>query len=173
MRYKKEEVLVANKTFRATPRVGLNAIVPRYILENFDNQKDLEFLDFGSGKVAMHCCKLREKGFKVDAYEFGENYDEKIHVKYLEKKYDVVYCSNVLNVQSSVAMLKTTLLDICSFLKKNGTMVCNYPKEPRKLQNFENNDLLEILENFFDDIVVVKQKNGSILIVCKNNKQPE
>lgn len=166
MRYKKEEVMVANKTFRATPRVGLNAIVPKYILENFDDQKNLEFLDFGSGKVALHCCKLREKGFKVDAYEFGENYDEKIHVKFLEKKYDVVYCSNVLNVQSSVTMLETTLSDVCSFLKEKGTVICNYPKEPRKLQNFHNDDILKTLEKFFKKLLVIKQKNGSILVVC-------
>lgn len=133
-----EEIKIANATSRSNGASAKNkdgsirAIVPRYVFNNVEKYKSI--LDFGAGKGAMHTKWLREQGFNVTAYDFGENCIEGLHDKNaLKNKYDVVMASNVLNVCSSQNMLEETLRQISHSLKCGGVFVCNYPASPRKL----------------------------------------
>ena len=127
-----EETRIATRTARGAGVVGATAVVPRWVEGNVPKSKKV--LDFGSGPPARHTMSLREKGYTdVTAHEFGDNVQEGVHdPKALSKEYDVVFASNVLNVQSSEAMLKRTLKQIRDSVEKGGLAVFNYPASPRK-----------------------------------------
>lgn len=134
-----EEIRTANATSRSNGASARNkdgsvrAIVPRYVAEHIG--KECSILDFGAGKGALHTKWLREEGFNVTAYDFGDNVIDGVHEKdALSRKYDVVCASNVLNVQSSLNMLLETLTQMYNSLKPGGTLICNYPASPRKMQ---------------------------------------
>lgn len=133
-----EEIKIANATSRSSGASAINkdgsirAIVPRYVSEHINKEDSL--LDFGAGKSAVHTKWLREKGFNVTAYDFGDNCIEGLHDKNaLQKQYKVIMASNVLNVCSSEHMLITTLMQIGNSLAEGGIFICNYPASPRKL----------------------------------------
>lgn len=89
-------------------------------------------LDFGAGKSAVQTKGLRDEGYDVTAYDFGQNSQEGIHdPEALKRKYDVVYASNVLNVQDNQKMLNTTLNQISNAMKEDGTGVFNFASSPR------------------------------------------
>ena len=132
------EIKIANATSRSNGASAKNkdgsirAIVPRYVAEHINKEDSV--LDFGAGKGAVHTKWLREGGFDVTAYDFGENCIEGLHDRNaLQKQYDVVMASNVLNVCSSQHMLETTLSQISNSLEVGGVFICNYPASPRKL----------------------------------------
>jgi hypothetical protein len=126
-----EDIKVANQTSRAKGAIGEQAIVPKWIEENVNKKSSI--LDYGAGKSAQHTERLSNKGYNVTAYEFGDNVNPNIHdVNALDKKYDVVYASNVLNVQNSEEILNTTLKEISDALNENGYAVVNLPTTPRK-----------------------------------------
>lgn len=111
---------------------SIRAIVPRYVENNVEKCKKI--LDFGAGKCAVATKYLRQKGFNVTAYDFWADIgDEVLDSAALDHKYDVVFASNVINVQSSEEALYETLVDIYHALKDGGEFVCNYPSSPRKL----------------------------------------
>ena len=134
--YDEEKIKIANKTARASGASALNkdgsirSVVGRYVLDNVS--KDASILDFGSGPAAVQTLALRDAGFKnVSAYDFGVNTRDGIQdPDALNKKYDVVFASNVLNVSSDEEMLRETLRDIKKAAKNE--IVFNYPSSPRK-----------------------------------------
>lgn len=136
------DIAVANKTSRANGAVGKNAITPKYVRELLNDltgddsclsKEDVTVLDFGAGKTAAHAQALLEDGYQVLAYEFGDNIDPRIHCELaLMNKYNVVYASNVLNVQSSVDMARATIKQIHDVMEDGGVFVANYPQSPRK-----------------------------------------
>lgn len=147
------EIKIANATSRTNGASARNkdgsvrAIVPRYVAEHINKEDSM--LDFGAGKDAVHTKWLREEGFNVTAYDFGDNVIEGLHDKNaLQKQYKVIMCSNVLNVQSSLDMLLETLNQIDSSLELGGEFICNYPASPRKMV-LTANDLKEILQSIF------------------------
>ena len=147
------EIKIANATSRSGGASAINkdgsirAIVPRYVAEHINKEDSL--LDFGAGKGAVHTKWLREEGFNVTAYDFGDNCIEGLHDKNaLSKQYKVIMASNVLNVQSSLDMLFETLRQINNSLEPGGELVCNYPTSPRKME-LTTNDLGEILQSIF------------------------
>lgn len=145
-----EEVAIANKTSRASAAIGAKAIVPRLVREHI--KKGDKILDFGAGKSAMHTVDLRKEGHDVTAHEFGANFNPDLHNKSaLSKKYDVVYASNVLNVQSSEEMLKDTMSDIKKAMKSSGKFIANYPLEPRKMSKSAS-EFKELLSKYFSSI---------------------
>jgi len=145
------EVEVANKTSRTLGAVGKNAVVPKYVSENTD--KGDTILDFGAGKDAGHANALSKQGFNVTAYDFGNNVKEGIHdPNALAKKYDVVYASNVLNVQSSRNMLNNTLNEIAGSVKANGRAVVNLPASPRKMKSLDANMIERGLNQRFSSV---------------------
>ena len=147
------EIKIANATSRSNGASARNkdgsvrAIVPRYVAE-YINKED-SVLDFGAGKGAVHTQWLREEGFNVTAYDFGDNVVEGLHDKNaLQKQYKVIMASNVLNVSSSLNMLLETLKQINNSLEPGGEFICNYPASPRKM-DVTANDLKEIIQSIF------------------------
>lgn len=147
------EIKIANATSRSNGASAKNkdgsirAIVPKYVAEHISKEDSI--LDFGAGKNATHTKWLREQGFNVVAYDFGDNLIEGLHNKNaLSKQYGVIMASNVLNVQSSSDMLFETLNQIYNSLEPGGEFICNYPASPRKLV-MTANDLREIIQYIF------------------------
>jgi len=171
--FTKEEIKIANATSRSNGASAKNkdgsirAIVPRYVAENIDKSKTI--LDFGAGKGAVHTLWLREAGFDVAAYDFGENCIAGLHDKNaLEKKYDVVMASNVLNVCSSVDMLQGTLLQVYKSLKDGGLFICNYPASPRKM-DWKADDIAYMVRNMIggETKVVGGSKSAPLWTITK------
>ena len=158
--YTTEEIKVANKTSRSGGAVGSSAITPEYI--KLFCHRSASILDFGAGKTAEHTASLRDLGFDdVTAHDFGDNVNEEFHnPKALARKYDIVYASNVLNVQSSVNMLGTTLETLAKCMKKKGFLLVNYPVSPRKgvMEQVDPEQLKAFLESFF---IVVDRVGGT------------
>ena len=134
-----EEKNIAKRTSRSSGASALNkdgtirAVVPLFVEKNVDKNKRI--LDFGAGKGAVSTKYLRDKGFDVTAYDLwcGEG-DELLDICALDRDYDVVFASNVLNVQSSHDMLVETVREIYGALDNCGELICNYPSSPRKME---------------------------------------
>lgn len=145
-----------NSTCRSSGAVGNMAVVPRVVPE-FANKSD-KILDFGAGKFAVQTEALRDKGYNVTAFEIGNNFNPRYHDKNaLNKKYDLVYASNVLNVQPSREYLDMVLNTINGVMKKGGLFVANYPSEPRKCKGLGVADVKNILEQHFMYVDRVKK----------------
>lgn len=148
------EIKIANATSRSNGASAKNkdgsvrAIVPRYVAEHINKEESV--LDFGAGKGALHTQWLKELGFNATAYDFGDNIVEGLHDKdALSKQYKVIMASNVLNVQSSMQMMFTTLHQIYDSLEYGGRFVCNYPSSPRKIELLTARDLEFMLRRTF------------------------
>jgi hypothetical protein len=128
--YSKDEMRVANLTSRARGAIGAKAITPRYV--QTIAQPHHQILDFGAGAAAAHAETLRGAGLQVTAHEFGSNVNERHDRKALDRQYDLVYASNVLNTQSSPQMMARTLDQIRGAVRGGGGFVGNYPQSPRK-----------------------------------------
>jgi hypothetical protein len=173
MMFTKEEVRIANATSRTNGASAKNkdgsvrAVVPRYVAQYINKEEKL--LDFGAGRDAVHTKWLRELGFDIVAYDFGDNLIEGLHDKdALSKKYSVIMASNVLNVQSSMTMLQGTLRQIYDSLEYGGKCVCNYPASPRKME-LTASALEHILKEFFNGSVerVGGGTSAPLWVVCK------
>lgn len=131
--YNAEAVRLANSTARSAGAVGAKAITPQYVASTITAGDSV--LNFGAGKPDkttgkyLHSEIIRSSGGKVDEYDFGSNATGS-----LDKKYNTVFASNVLNVQSSPQMLETTLSQIWDRVNESGRAVFNYPSSPRYLQ---------------------------------------
>ena len=148
------EIKIANATSRFNGASARNkdgsvrAIVPRYVSEHINKEESI--LDFGAGKGALHTQWLKELGFNATAYDFGDNIIEGLHDKdALKKQYKVIMASNVLNVQSSMQMMFTTLRQIYDSLEYGGKFICNYPSSPRKMELLTAGDLAFMLRQTF------------------------
>ena len=132
-----QEIKIAKATSRSAGASAIKdgkirAIVPLWVEQNIDKNKII--LDFGAGKGATSTKYLLSKGFDVTAYDLWiGNGDELLDKFALNRQYDVVFASNVLNVQSSQSMLIETLSQIKDSMKDNGEFICNYPQTPRKM----------------------------------------
>jgi propanediol dehydratase small subunit/type III secretory pathway component EscR len=165
-KYSEEEVSAANKTSRATGAVGMKAIVPKKVAEIA--KKTDTILDYGAGIQAMQAKQLKEQGFNVTAYDFGNNIKEGIHqTDALARKYDIVYASNVLNVQSSEKMLRQTLSEIVNSMNETGKFIANYPESPRKT-DLKANNIENIIKEYFGEIKYIGgTKNAPIFQATK------
>lgn len=156
MKFTEQEIKMANKTSRSNGASAINpdgtirAIVPNFIYKNIDKYRNKTLLDYGAGKHAIHTKWLREQRLNVTAYDFGNNCVEGLHDKNaLNKRYDVIFASNVLNVQSSESMMETTLYQIYKSLKKEGEFIFNYPSTPRKM-NMQTSELIALISKIFN-----------------------
>ena len=156
MNYSDKEIKIANATARSKGASAINpdgtirAIVPNFIYRNIDKYQDKSVLDFGAGKDAIHTRWLSRQKLNVTAYDFGNNCIDGIHDKNaLNKRYDVIFASNVLNVQSSESMMETTLYQIYKSLKKGGEFIFNYPSTPRKM-NMQASELIALISKIFN-----------------------
>lgn len=144
-----EEIRIANSTYRSRGSSvfdkdgNVRSVVARFVAKSIT--KDKKILDFGCGSDFIQGKYLRDLGFDVSGWDFGDNKPNNC-VEKLEKIYDVVYASNVLNVISSQSMLTETLEQISSCLKDGGIFIVNYPQSPRKM-NMSNEELRIIIQN--------------------------
>ena len=129
-----------------------NAIVPRIIPSLADT--DNHILDFGCGKEMVHVKQLRDLGFNVEGYDFSiPNSDSVIK----GRKYDVIYLSNVLNVQSTEEMLEEMFSIVWRCLTPSGFVVVNYPYDPRYL-GWPTDKMLEWLKEKFMSVIRVRKE---------------
>jgi hypothetical protein len=152
---KQEYIKKANKSCRNNG--AINPVLPAFIEKHFP--KNISILDFGAGTNALQAKHLISKGFSVTAHDFGANVTEVHDPQALNKKYDLVYASNVLNVQSTRQMLHQTLKQIHSVTK--GDFICNYPSSPRYL-GLSISDMEKELSLFFHVERQEAKYNGAI-----------
>lgn len=165
-KYSSSEIAIANSTSRALGAVGAKAITPAYVEKIA--KKGHTILDFGAGKAAAHAERLKAAGLKVTAYEFGSNVDRTLHdVNALTRMYDIVYASNVLNVQSTPEMMTKTLQTVRKATKPTGVFVANFPSEPRKMPTLRAADLQAQLLTFFATVERVGGTGQAPLWLCK------
>lgn len=147
-----QEIKIAKTTSRSAGASAIKdgkirAVVPLWVERNVDKSKTI--LDFGAGKGATSTKYLLSKGFDVVAYDLWVgNGDELLDKFALNRQYDIVFASNVLNVQSSLLMLFETLNQIKLVMGNNGEFICNYPQSPRKM-DLKETDIEEILLSMF------------------------
>lgn len=150
--FTEEEIKIANATYRSKgssvfdSNGNVRSIVAKFVANNIS--ADAKILDFGCGPEFIQGKYLKQQGFNVDAWDFGNNKPENC-VKELSPVYDVVYASNVLNVISSLSMLMETLDQIYGCMKDGGVFVANYPKAPRKML-LSDKDLETIIQAKFN-----------------------
>lgn len=130
-----------------------NAIVPRIIPQLV--KKDDYILDFGCGKGKVHVKQLKDQGYSVAGYDISipGSYGESIK----GKRYDVVYLSNVLNVQSNEEMLEDLFDSVLKCLLPSGFIVVNYPYDPRYL-GWSTDKMLEWLKEKFMSVIRVRKE---------------
>ena len=167
--YNQEHVKIANKTSRGKGFIGRGAITPEYVREYVNTALDIHtatILDFGAGKTAEHTKALLNDGYQVLAHEFGDNVDPKVHCELaLLNEYDIVFASNVLNVQSSGAMARATISQAAKCVKTDGAFIANYPSDPRK-SNLKPNEMMDILCDYFEFVTRVGGTNAKPLWCC-------
>lgn len=145
-----EEISEANRTCRDKGAVGPNAMIPRLVPE-YANLTD-HILDFGAGRKALHAENLMGLGYNVTAWDFGANFNPEVHDRdALSRTYDVVYASNVFNVQINPGMFWRTLIQIRDCVKPDGLFLFNYPRKPRKL-NYTDREVLQAVGQIFDSV---------------------
>jgi len=167
-----EDIKIANATSRTLGAVGANAITPKYV-ESIALDTD-RILDFGAGKDATHARRMNERGLHVVAHEFGDNFVPGIHTQgALAYRYDIVYASNVINVQNTVNMLGETIETLAGSVRKTGMLVLNYPLSPRKgvMESVDSEQLEEFLKSFFTEIDRVGGTRSAPLLRCTGVKR--
>jgi len=161
-----DETERAIRSARCKGAVGKNAIVPRILpqlLAFFPPfNTPISILDFGCGKDMIHVKALREQGYSVEGFDFSipNSYVDNVR----DKKYDVVYLSNVLNIQPSEQMLSETITSIKLCVKPFGYIIANYPERPRYLE-WTTKEMSEWLSTKFTDVLRVSKTIAGINIV--------
>ena len=148
--YTQKQMATANKTSRNSGAIGKKAITPAYV--KTITSKKHKILDFGSGRDAAHTKVLRKTGRQVTAHEFGANVNQNHDPRALEKKYDTVFASNVLNTASSRKMLSDTLDQMHSAVAPGGHLVANLPLSPRKSVKVDAKHLMGQLMKRFEEV---------------------
>lgn len=159
-----EEIAEMNATSRGKGAVGRNAIVPKlvrkYVADEINKCKYADksgpsILDYGAGKGSPHARQLADEGYDVVAYDIGDNFDEELGLtRALDYKYDIVYASNVLNVQLKGEFLDRVLREIHTSVRDGGVAIMNYPRSPRKgfMQKVDMNTLEDIIKEWFPTV---------------------
>jgi hypothetical protein len=149
-----QEMDIAKRTSRSNGASAINkdgtirAVVPLWVEKNVDKSKSV--LDFGAGRYCTSTKYLRQKGFdNVTPYDLwcGDG-DELLDDQALDRSYDVVFASNVLNVSSSMSMLFETLYSMYNAVNNGGVVICNYPTSPRKM-DLSATDIENVIQSVF------------------------
>lgn len=161
-----EFVKRANRSCRDRGAVGGSSVIMQVV--SLLHPKDYkQVLDYGAGKSARQAEQLRELGFNVVAHEFGDNFVQGVHQpNALEFRYPLIYASNVLNVQSSKRMLNDTLEEIWECLDLNGTLFCNYPRQPRYLADVSEKLMETYLYDWFEVVEKLPYKYSGAIWKC-------
>lgn len=172
--FTQEEIKIANATYRSKGSSVFNkngdirSVVARFVATSIS--KDKKILDFGCGSEFIQGKYLRDLGFDVSGWDFGSNKPKEC-VDKLEKIYDVVYASNVLNVISSQSMLTETLEQIYNCIKDGGMFIANYPQSPRKM-DISSKELGNIIkEKFGGEVHKIPGTSSPMWIFTKTNEK--
>lgn len=133
------------------------ALVPRVVASMVPPGSSMEILDFGAGKDLAHTRALSAPPYNlnVTAHDFSRPNPDA-----LSRKYDLVFASNVLNVQGSPQMAAYTMSQVYNLLKPGGFFVANYPDNPR-YSPYTATQFLNAVATFFGSPVqVVSGKLG-------------
>ena len=118
---------------------------PRQVLPNYVMKyakKTDKILDYGAGRDIFGTKILRDNGYDCAAWEIGDNFSKELHDYHaLERTYNIVFASNVLNVQPSISDAIDIVGDMDSLLKNKGYFFCNLPPKPR--HNDMTDEMLE------------------------------
>lgn len=152
------------KTARFSGAVGQNAIVPKIVRLFAENLYD-KILDFGCGKKQIHVKEMQYHGYDCHGYDFSLPDNDWA----LEVKWDIVYASNVLNVQTDLSMLRRTLQQIRDLLTRHGLFICNYP-QPRHIP-INVDDMEHELGLFFAQVVRYPEP-GHHIWLCRKTDEP-
>ncbi len=145
------DVAIANATCRSHGVVGgQNPVLPR-IVATLAVRGVTRILDLGAGREALQADSLRRAGYLVSAIELGRNWTGVHDQDAWHQRFDVIYASNVLNVQASERMLHTTLRAATAFLADGGMFLANYPAAPRKL-TWTDAQMLDVLAKHFGQV---------------------
>ncbi len=101
--------------------------MPRVVRE-WINPGEETILDFGCGRDMAHVVALREEGYRAMGYDFHLPASDLA----LSCQFDLVYASNVLNVQDSKEMLRETVRQMWDCVRPGGLLIVNLPTSPRK-----------------------------------------
>jgi len=120
------------RTARSRGAVGRQAIVPRIVREIISvtgTSAINSVLDFGAGPDRRHVNDLNNSFQNVTAhgYDIGDDWETA-----MARTYDLVFASNVLNVQPDRATMHRTLAQLWDLQGPHTRLIVNYPKEPRK-----------------------------------------
>lgn len=174
--FTEEEIKIANATYRCKGSSvfdndgNIRSVVARFVATSIN--KDKKILDFGCGSEFIQGKYLRELGFDVSGWDFGNNKPAEC-VDNLEQIYDVVYASNVLNVISSQSMLTETLDQIYNCIKDGGMFIANYPQSPRKM-DMSSKELSDITkEKFGGEVYKISSTSSPMWMFTKIHKNTE
>jgi hypothetical protein len=162
MLYTNEEKTAMMKTARSSGAVGANAILPRIFKSLCRRHKHWHALDYGSGPNAIHTEALRREGYQVLAYDINDiNIVSNINNKQrsLYEWFDVVFASNVINVQPSAHHVHGVICELSNFVKCGGTVLINYPSSPRKC-DLTVSDIDSILRREFVKVDRIRYHSG-------------
>jgi hypothetical protein len=176
-----DEVEATTKTCRTGSKGsswGDKSKLHSWFRDNYRKGEAGTILDFGSGNPPTHGMKLRKAGYQIDFYDHGDNFDPEVHTKdALQRKYDIVMASKVLNVQPNPEALQATLSQMRQALKPDGILLANYP-EPRKVMGKGDKplspaDVMKVMEKFFKSVKYAKGTSSSPIFIAKLNGQVE
>lgn len=142
--------------------------LPAIVMEHA--KKTDKILDFGAGKDIFGTKQLREAGFDCTAWEIGENFNPQLHDYHaLERDYDIVFASNVLNVQPDGGAVAEILLDVQGVLKDGGLFFCNFPRDPRHntLEQEDIESMLRLMCHTHDNYGGVVEMIKPLVWKCK------
>jgi len=78
----------------------------------------------------------------------------------LNRQYDIVFASNVLNVQPTVPHLIRVLDQTYNLIKPGGVFFCNFPSTPRKCNAIvTEQDLTDMLNERYTEVICLQGRN--------------
>ncbi len=136
------------KTARAAGAIGSRAIIPRIVRTMIT--PECHVLDYGAGPKALHTKMLCEEGFRVRAYDINpiKTPYHILNMSIDHNWYDLVFASNVLNVQPTEEYVRTVIKEVHAFVAFDKIALFNYPTSPRK-SNLSVKDIEDILNEVF------------------------
>lgn len=170
-----DEIDSTTKTCRTSSKGsswGDKSKLHSWFRDNYKKKESGTILDFGSGNPPTHGMKLRKAGYQIDFYEHGDNFDPQVHTKdALQREYDIVMASKVLNVQPNPEALQATLNQMRGAMKPDGVLLANYP-EPRKVMGKGDKplspaDVMKVMEKFFKSVKYAKGTSSSPIFIAK------
>ena len=164
------EVKRLTRTAREKGAVGRDPLAYRWAIAEFTGKKwPKTILDFGAGKTAKHAKRLRAAlpGVEVSAWDVGENWVRGVHAVMLcFRYYDFVVVSNVLNVQPNLPALFTVIEEVSDACRAEGSVLVNYPVEPRKIEGLDEGMVWDLLARRFTRVTRVGGTKRAPLLLC-------